>query len=596
MSPSSPPTAVLRTAEEQSKGRLSTRLWWMTAICVLVALGLMLSSFRSQGTTITIHFSEGHGLKPGDTLRYRGIDIGRVTSVGLNSALDGVDVKILLEPANQRVAVDGSQFWIQRAKLSLGGVSGIDTVLGAKYVGVIPGDGATKLEFEGTETPLMLTDADDSEIRIRFPAGEGLDVGNPVRFRGIKVGEVVGIALNSDLQGVDVQVRLVGAAKNLARVGTQFWIERPRIDLTEVRGLDTVIAGNYIALQPHSSSAALATSFEGLSEPPPLPRREGSLEVELDAPQRMGIVRGAPVIYRGLEVGRVANVGLSKDGATVKITAIIDTEYAEMVRENSRWWAVGGIEFDAGLSGFKVSVESLSTWVRGGVAFATPEKEPGKQAVTGYRFMLEEKPEKEWLNWQPRIAIGGRGRTVVGKHYPTAVRVVATWKTSVLGIPRRHSEKSWGLALSDGTVALPSRFLKAAAEPNVVVTIEIAGVSFPWSSDLATSTAAVGVLKLPIDLPTESGVERWSRDQVADEWSSKMVVQVVNPELTEPIAIDSTRLEVEEGVGLKVAPGVPIAPGLNGSPVVNAATGQVIGLLSSSDSGWIVGKLPSTAK
>ncbi|MFO0943895.1 MAG: MlaD family protein [Pirellulales bacterium] len=161
------------------------------------------------------------------------------------------------------------------------------------YLGVIPGSsGRRTSRFTGLETPLLMTEGDDTEIRIRFPAGEGLEVGDPIKYRGIKVGEVVGIQLENDLQSVTVSVRLVGSAQKLARLGTQFWIERPRLDLTEIRGIDTLIAGKYIALQPTSNDGPLTNSFEGLSEPPPLPRREGSLEVELDSPQRMGIVRG----------------------------------------------------------------------------------------------------------------------------------------------------------------------------------------------------------------------------------------------------------------------------------------------------------------
>lgn len=585
-----PPLAVIRTADEQLAGRLRTRLWWLTAVCILLALALLVSSFRRQGTTITIRFKDGYGLKTGDTLRYRGIDIGSVTSVGLAADMSGVEVKILLEPGNELIAVDGSQFWIQRARLSLGNVSGLDTVLGAKYVGVIPGNGATQTQFDGTETPLLLTEGDSAEIRVRFPAGEGLEVGNAVRYRGIKIGEVIGIELGGNLEGIEVGIRLVGSAQRLARQGTQFWIERPRIDLTEIRGLDTIVAGHYVALQPASSDAPLAKEFDGLPEPPPLPRREGSLEIELDAAQRMGIVRGAPLIYRGLEVGRVAHVGLAKDGATVKITAVVDSEYAELVRTNSKWWAVGGIEFDAGLSGLRVSVESLSAWLRGGIAFATPESDPGKQVVTGHRFMLEARAKDEWLDWQPRIAIGNANRSLNGMAYPVAVRVVASWKTSLLGIPRRQTEKCWGLALDDGTLALPADFLLSASEPTSPVNIEVAGTSFPWSADLAKSSGAIGRIKLPNEL-VSALPDRWAKQHLAAQWQPSMVLQIVNPELSEPIALDHTRVEPRSGLGLKIAPGVGISPTLNGSPVIDSSSGELVGMLSKTDDGWIVGKI-----
>ena len=221
------------------------------------------------------------------------------------------------------LAVEGSQFWIERPQLRLGQVSGLDTVVGAKYVGVAPGPprAPATTTFVGRENPLRVTGENVREIRIRFPAGEGLSAGDTVRYRGISVGEVTQVQLSPAADAVWVDVRLVGSSPMLTRAGTQFWIERPRLDLTEVRGLDTLIGGRYIAMEPSRGNGQLQVEFEGLAEPPPLPRHDGTLELELDAPNRLGLVRGAPVTYRGLEVGRVSHVGLSSDGASVKVAS-----------------------------------------------------------------------------------------------------------------------------------------------------------------------------------------------------------------------------------------------------------------------------------
>ena len=114
------PQAIIRTPDQVASRRLTTRLWWLTGVCLLVAVGLVVSSFRSQGTLISIHFDDGHGLKAGDTLRYRGIDIGTVKTIGIAEDLTGVRVGVLLVPGNERVAVEGSQFWVERARLRMG--------------------------------------------------------------------------------------------------------------------------------------------------------------------------------------------------------------------------------------------------------------------------------------------------------------------------------------------------------------------------------------------------------------------------------------------------------------------------------------------
>jgi ABC-type transporter Mla subunit MlaD len=588
------PQAILESGTVVAAGRLRTRLWWLTGLCVLLAIGLVVSSLRSQGKRITVRFLDGYGLKAGDTLRYRGIDVGSVTDVTLEADLQAVEVAIQLTPGKAQLATQGSQFWIQRARLRVGQITGLDTVLGAKYVGVVPGDPTAPAasHFVGQETPLGFTDGQSLEIRILFPAGEGLQEGDPVRYRGIAVGEVTYVELAANAEAVAVGVRLIGASRELARIGTQFWIERPRLDLTEVRGLETLVGGRYIAMQPTATDGPVNTDFSGLAEPPPLPRRDGSLEIQLDASRRLGLVRGAPVTYRGLEVGRVSQVGLASDGASVKIGMTIEPEYAELVRDNSKWWAMGGIQFDAGLSGVQISVESLSAWVRGGIAFATPPA-PGERVVTGHRFMLEADPQPEWLQWQPRIAVRRPSNPLNAAELPSPQRVVASWQASWLGLYRRRTLETWGIPLSDGSLRVPASFVRRAQQAGSDITIEVAGHSFALAeASLGAPSADGAQLLATLPFPAEAPqVAIWSNDDIATAWSSESVLLVVNPELHEPIAIDGTRLVNTGPRSIGIAPGVAIAPALSGSPVIDAATGKLLGLLLLENGKWSIGVL-----
>ncbi len=571
---------------------MKTRLWWLTGLCGLVAGGLVYSSFGQTGWTIRVRFQDGHGLTPGDTLRYRGIDIGAVTGVALAPDLNHVDVTIDLQADNQAIAAEDSQFWIQRARVRLGQISGLDTVLGAKYVGVAPGQSTVrKQQFTGIETPLAMTEGDSSEVKIRFATGDGLEVGHSVRYRGIKVGEVVLIDLTDDQQAIEVAVRLVGSARQLARQDTQFWIERPRLDLTEIRGMDTLLSGNYIALEPGSQTAPPSDRFVGLGEPPPLARRAGSLEIELDANERMGVVRGAPVMYRGLEVGRITNVDLAKDGATVKITIVIDAQFVDLVRDNSKWWMVGGLDFKAGLTGIQLSIDSFSAWLRGGVAFATPP-DPGKQVVTGHRFTLQPLPQSEWLEWQPRIALG-RSNSLTNMEYPSPIPLVASWKRSLLGIQRRQTENCWGLALSNRTLALPGSFIELLISKGNQVVLEVAVTCIPLDPSKESMLYWLGLVSLPTDLLSD---RVWPEQNVSSALQRNSILLVISPEQAEPVALDATRLEPLPGIGLRIAPGVPLSEHWIGLPVIDSASGNVYGLLTRTDSGWAIASLAPSSQ
>ena len=133
-----------------------SKFWWLTLLCVIVAAVLTWFSTGTSGPEIVIHFDEGHGIKAGDALRHRGIDVGQVVSVDLNADLSGIDVRVRLSSAAAGLARDGSRFWIVRPQLSLTAVSGLDTALGAKYIAVDPGELIAPTRAAGVVVPGLI--------------------------------------------------------------------------------------------------------------------------------------------------------------------------------------------------------------------------------------------------------------------------------------------------------------------------------------------------------------------------------------------------------------------------------------------------------
>ena len=109
-------------------GLRQTRMWWLTAACAAVALVLVATAWHSSGPRVTIEFVEGHGLRPGDSVRLRGIDVGIVERVVLNPALDRVEVTAELMQEASAIAREGTLFWIERPEVALSAVRGLDTV------------------------------------------------------------------------------------------------------------------------------------------------------------------------------------------------------------------------------------------------------------------------------------------------------------------------------------------------------------------------------------------------------------------------------------------------------------------------------------
>jgi paraquat-inducible protein B len=241
-------------------------------------------------------------------------------------------------------------------------------------------------------------------VTIRFKDGTGLRPGqSPVTYRGVIVGKVRSISLTPELDTVLVDVRLDQSAAGLAKEGSVFWIVRPELGIANITGLGTIITGPYIEVLPGNGEKK--TSFEG-ADASPRKNDEKGLKLVLIALQRGSLQPGSPVYYRGIEVGSVQDHRLSADARMVELEVFIQQQYAPLVRNDSKFWNVSGVNVDFGLfKGAEVSVESLKSLVSGGVTFATPEEGKGEAVKDGALFRLYDEPEKEWLKWAPAIRI-----------------------------------------------------------------------------------------------------------------------------------------------------------------------------------------------
>jgi len=234
-------------------------------------------------------------------------------------------------------------------------------------------------------------------ISIHFPDGHGLEAEDAVRFRGIDVGTVEAVQLNSDLSGVDVSVNLRPFAQQLAREGTRFWVVRPELSLGGgVSGLETAVGHKYIGLIPGDAEGPWQANFEGLAAAPPDAMGNAGVEFVLRGEKRYSVTAGSPLSYRGVVVGRILSVRLSQDGRFVDVRARVFDKFTKLVTSETKFWASSGLEVNGSLTqGVNLELESLETLARGGVAMLTT-KNGGLPIKPGDDFVLHASAEKNW--------------------------------------------------------------------------------------------------------------------------------------------------------------------------------------------------------
>ncbi|WP_346837731.1 MlaD family protein [Microbulbifer sp. SAOS-129_SWC] len=242
---------------------------------------------------------------------------------------------------------------------------------------------------------LLYKDFTQGDIRatILFHSGDGLVKGKTaVKYSGVDIGVVHDFRLvpnAPELDGADgvlAEVDFNRSAEYLLVKGSDFWLVKPELSITGVRGLEALVSGNYIAVEP--GSGARKRDFVALEQPPAHVRGEG-LRVVVKAPRLGSLNRGSPIYYRQLRVGQVENYRLGDGDSEVEIDLFIRSEYAHLVHRGSRFWNASGLSVEGGISGVTVNMESIAALVAGGISFYTPE--PQRQsplAVDGSQFKL----------------------------------------------------------------------------------------------------------------------------------------------------------------------------------------------------------------
>ena len=323
--PQAPGQAPIKTR------RFSVSLVWIVPIiAVLVGISLVVHSILQEGPTITVTFKTGSGLTANKTeVKYRNVVIGQVSEVELSNDQKSVNATIKLAKQAESFTREDSQFWVVRPRIGAGGVSGIDTLLSGDYIGADIGQANARAKnFKGLENPPPITYGEPGKrFMLNTPDLGSLDIGSPVYYRKIPVGQVVAYTLDADGKGVNIEVFIHSPNDAFVTENTRFW---------NASGIDVNVGANGFAVKTESLSAILvggiafrAPEYSPNDKPateekafelfedqqtalaPPSGKAQ-YLSLRFDQALR-GLKVGAPVEFLGIEFGTVVSVNLDFD-------------------------------------------------------------------------------------------------------------------------------------------------------------------------------------------------------------------------------------------------------------------------------------------
>jgi paraquat-inducible protein B len=306
-------------------------IWLIPIVAALVGVTLVARILLQRGPEIELSFKTAEGLEAGKTaVKYKDVQIGTVQALRLSRDRSHVRVTVQLTKEAKGFTAKDTRYWVVRPRLDTTGISGLGTLLSGAYIGVDAGVSDDRAdEFDGLEVPPIVTrDASGRQYLLRATDIGSLDVGSPVYFRRIKVGQVAAFELDSDGRGVTLRVFVNAPYDKFVGVNTRFW-HASGLDVSlsaggvklRTQSLATILLGGIAFQAPDNEMGPLAQENTAYA----LAADEGAAMKAPDGPSQpllmyfnqslRGLSPGAQVDFRGVLIGEVKSIGVEFDRA-----------------------------------------------------------------------------------------------------------------------------------------------------------------------------------------------------------------------------------------------------------------------------------------
>jgi paraquat-inducible protein B len=209
-------------------------------------------------------------------------------------------------------------------------------------------------------------------ITISFQTAEGLKPGqSQLKFKEMVLGTVDTMVLTPDHRRVIVTVATTREAEPLLSDTTVFWVVKPRLFAGNISGLDTLLSGSYIGMNPPDEQGKPQRDFIGSEDPPVIAASVPGKTFLVKADRIGSINLGSPVFFRDIQAGEVLGWDFGDLAQNVTIRVFVREPFDKYVNDDSRFWDASGVSLTLGGGGIQLKVESIKAILLGGITFDT---------------------------------------------------------------------------------------------------------------------------------------------------------------------------------------------------------------------------------
>lgn len=298
-------------------------VWIFPIVTALIGAWILFYHYSHQGPEVTLITTNAEGIEGGKTtIKSRSVNVGVVESAVLSDDLLHVEIKARLNAGMEKLLHKDSVFWVVKPQIGREGVSGLNTLFSGAYIELKPGTkGSVPDNYQLLDAP-PLASPDAKGIRVILDSKKAgqLSPGDPVLFRGYRVGSVETSNFDTQKRNISYQLFINAPYDRLVTSNVRFWKDSGiAVDLSsagmrvEMGSLTTLFSGGVSFDIPDGwelgKPIAEKTAFKLYDDQKSI---QDSLYTEhIDYlvffnDSIRGLQPGAPVEFRGIRLGTVA--------------------------------------------------------------------------------------------------------------------------------------------------------------------------------------------------------------------------------------------------------------------------------------------------
>lgn len=315
-------------------------VWIFPIVTALIGAWILFYHYSHQGPEVTLITTNAEGIEGGKTtIKSRSVDVGVVESATLTDDLTHVEIKARLHAGMEKLLHNDSVFWVVKPQVGREGISGLGTLLSGAYIELQPGSKGTQpAQYQLLDSP-PLAPPDAKGIRVILDSKKAgqLSPGDPVLFRGYRVGSVETSTFDPQKRTISYQLFINAPNDRLVTSNVRFWKDSGiAVDLTsagmrvEMGSLTTLFGGGVSFDVPEGidigQPVAEKTAFRLFDDQKSI--QDALYTDHIDylmffKDSVRGLQPGAPVEFRGIRLGTVGQVPFFVPG----LRQVLDDDY-----------------------------------------------------------------------------------------------------------------------------------------------------------------------------------------------------------------------------------------------------------------------------